>query len=365
LLTIFNGLALPSPPNKSVKYRTEVVPIEDMLGSFSGNAFQLEQLTGFAGASADVEGLSPIDEDADADELEYVSDFYPSSGPRIGDAADGGYEPFGSFHSEAQMSSSAADLDFQEDHFARQSAVGGTAHRWDSTHNTYSLANEVKLRGSPLRVRIRDVHVIWNLFDGYDWQRTRDTISKAVKDVQAKATERRARASPADEDEESVIGDFLFNSVYIGIPTTRDPRELAHEINRNIDDLASETGSYATSTTVTGLQSHQPGKKREKLRLARSKHHKMTFELKGIAADMVVFPPGSGETQSSLDIRIRDLEIFDHLPTSTWKKFATYMSDAGEREVGMSMVHLEVLNVKPVADLAASELIIKVFLRPI
>ena len=134
-------------------------------------------------------------------------------------------------------------------------------------------------------------------------------------------------------------------------------------MNRNIDDLASETGSYATSTTATSSPSRQnmaPQTKRKKLRLARSKHHKMTFELKGVSIDMVVFPPGSGETQSSIDIRVQDLEIFDHVPTSTWKKFATYMHDAGERESGTSMVHIEILNVKPVPDLAASEIILKV-----
>lgn len=358
LITILNGLAPPSPPNKTLKYRTEVIPIEDMLGSFSGDAFAMEQPSGSGGAG--VEKLSPIDEN-EADELEYVSDFYPPGS----DKSDGGFEELlDSFHSEAQMSSSVTDLDFQADHFAKKSAVGGTAHRWDSSCNTYSLANEVKLHGSPLRVRVRDVHVIWNLFDGYDWQRTRDTISKAVKDVQSKAAERQARAPPVDEDdEESVIGDFLFNSVYIGIPTNRDPRELSHEINRNIDDLVSDSGSFATSTTVTAAPNHPSNPKRERLRLARSKHHKMTFELKGIAADMVVFPPSSGETQSSLDIRVRDLDIFDHLPMSTWKKFATYMQDVGEREIGASMVHLEILNVKPVAELAASELIVKVCSR--
>lgn len=86
----------------------------------------------------------------------------------------------------------------------------------------------------------------------------------------------------------------------------------------------------------------------------------MTFELKGIGVDMIVFPPGSGETVSSLDVRVKELEIFDHVPTSTWKKFATYMREAGEKESGASMVHLEILTVKPVTELGASELVLKV-----
>jgi autophagy-related protein 2 len=377
LISILNGLQPPTPPSVTVKYRTEVTPIQDMLASFSGNAFNADPVSPSGekiDPALDLGGI-PEEEELANDELEYVSDFYPKQqDSSIGDvniestSMGGNNELFDSFHSQYHVSSSLTELDFREDHFAKQSAVGGTAHRWDSTENTYGLSNDNKLQKSPLRVRVRDVHVIWNLFDGYDWQRTRDTISKAVEDVEIKATERRARTSrmsPAAEDEEeSVIGDFLFNSIYIGIPANKDPRELHREINRDINDLTSETGSYATSTTVTGATARQgrsvSGREKKRLRLHRSKHHKMTFELSGICADLVVFPPGSEETQSSLDVRVKDLEIYDHVPTSTWKKFATYLHEAGERESGTSMVHLEILTVKPIPELAASEIVLKV-----
>jgi autophagy-related protein 2 len=348
-----------------------------MLASFSGNAFNAESslpLGEKVDPALDLGGIPEEDELAH-DELEYVSDFYPrQQDGSVGDvkmepsAMGGNNELLDSFHSQYHVSSSMSELDFREDHFAKQSAVGGTAHRWDSTENTYDLSNDTKLQKSPLRVRVRDVHVIWNLFDGYDWQRTRDTISKAVEDVEIKATERRARTSrmspTAEDEEESVIGDFLFNSIYIGIPANKDPKDLHREINRDINDLTSETGSYTTSTTVTGATTRQgrsvSGREKKRLRLHRSKHHKMTFELSGICADLVVFPPGLEETQSSLDVRVKDLEIYDHVPTSTWKKFATYLHEAGERESGTSMVHLEILTVKPVPELAASEIVLKV-----
>jgi autophagy-related protein 2 len=374
-ISLINGLSPPTPPSTALKYRTEVMPIQDMLASFTGDAFATDEIT-------DAEDISGQDFDeqlggAIEDELEYVSEFYPQkpdqeeamSASMMSSTSDVSRPPhlLDSFRSDNNVTTSMSGLDFRDDHFAKQSTVGGTAHRWDSSHNTYGLANEVKIHGSPLRVRVRDVHFIWNLFDGYDWQRTRDTISKAVKDVEIKATERRAKKgglAPVEEDEEeSVIGDFLFNSIYIGIPANKDPRELSRAINHDIDDLASETGSYTTSTTVTGMTSRQnraPSVRTKRLRLSRSRHHKMTFELKGISADFVVFPLNAGETQSSIDVRVYDLEIFDHIPTSTWKKFATYMYDAGERESGTSMVHLEILNVKPVAELAASEIVLKV-----
>ncbi|KAL4875033.1 hypothetical protein BJY04DRAFT_202739 [Aspergillus karnatakaensis] len=366
LISIMNGLQPPTPPSQVTKYRTEVVPINDMLASFTGDAF-----TAIQPEDTLVETVDRADI-PEHDELEYVSDFYPHP---LNDSTISGSNEFGdSFHSQYVVSSSVSELDFRDDHFTQQSSVGGTAHRWDSTQNTYGLSDDSKFRNSPLRVRIRDAHVIWNLFDGYDWQRTRDTISKAVKDVEKKATERRtragSRASPNfDQDEDVVIGDCLFNSIYINIPANRDASDLRgdinQEINRNIDDLISETGSYATTSTITTARNKSPSMRGRKLRLSRSKAHKMTFELKGISADLVVFPPGSGETQNSLDVRVKELEIFDHLPSSTWKKFATYMREAGEKETGTSMMHLEILTVRPVSELAASELVLKATILPL
>uniref|UniRef100_A0A8H7TPR0 Autophagy-related protein 2 n=1 Tax=Bionectria ochroleuca TaxID=29856 RepID=A0A8H7TPR0_BIOOC len=91
----------------------------------------------------------------------------------------------------------------------------------------------------------------------------------------------------------------------------------------------------------------------------------MTFELQGINADIVVYPEDAGETQSSVDVRVNSLDIFDHVPTSTWRKFATYDRDTGEREMGTSMLHLEILNVKPMPELVASESVLRVTVLPL
>ncbi|RDW65834.1 putative autophagy regulatory protein Atg2 [Aspergillus mulundensis] len=361
LISIMSGLQPPGPPTQVKKYRTEIVPIEDMLNSFSGDAFATESPVDTS--TGVVDQAEALDQNPERD-TDYVTDFHPL----IASEEESSQIP-DSFHSQYHVSSSMSELDFREDHFMQQSSVGGTAHRWNSAQNTYNLSDDSKLQNSPLRVRVRDAHVIWNLFDGYDWQRTRDAISKAVKDVEKKATERRAsgRATAAfDDDDEAIIGDCLFNSVYIGIPANRDPAEMRNDINRNIDDLVSETGSYATTSTVTTVRRNMsPTVRGKKLRLSRSKDHKMTFELKGICADLVVFPPGSEETLSSLDVRVKELEIFDHIPTSTWRKFATYMNEAGEKELGTSMVHLEILTVRPVSYLAASEIILKATVLPL
>ncbi|KAL9103202.1 MAG: hypothetical protein Q9163_001729 [Psora crenata] len=383
---ILNGLSPPRPKSTEVKYRTEVVPIEDMLASFSGDAYEASERS----LAGDEEQLLKLGEGDMVDEvpqnLEFVSSFYspdPQETSRMvtdsmleGDVGSiasllsvrevGDKTVLESFQEQAQVASDKEPLDFCDDYFGAEPAVGEAALKWDKP------SESVPAPSRPLKIHIRDFHIIWNLFDGYDWQHTRDKISQAVADVQSKAAaqrllrkEKRKSLDSQDHDED-VIGDFLFNSIYIGIPANRDPLDLASQVNRNIDDIDSETGSYATSISSRppsrqGQDSRHRGKK---LRLKRSKHHKMTFELKGIAADLVVFPPGR-ETQHSIDIRIQDMEIFDHVPTSTWKKFVTYMHDAGEKESGTSMVHIEIMTVKPVPDLAASEIILKVTVLPL
>lgn len=406
LIQVLSGLAPPTPPSKVAKYRTEIIPIQDMLSSFTGNAFVSEPgpALGLQASQQTLKGRSHGEED------EYEHEF--DEGDDDEEDEDGGFmgnmyredddadDEMTASHVESNLGQSAMSesihiapvdvmasstndlsqsvmahslLDFRQDHFAPKSSVGGTAHRWNSTQNTYGLASDGLFDRSPLKVRVRDVHVIWNLFDGYDWQTTRDTISQAVKDIETRAMARRpkssSRLSPgAEEEDESVIGDFLFNSIYIGIPANKDPRDLTNAINHDIDDMISETGSYATGTTITATTSRRQSStvpRPKKLKLNRSKHHKMTFELAGVSSDFVVFPSGSGEVESSVDIRVKMLEVFDHVPTSTWKKFATYMQDAGEREVDTNMVHIEVLNVKPVPDLAASEIVLKISVLPL
>ncbi|KAG9234866.1 hypothetical protein BJ875DRAFT_530601 [Amylocarpus encephaloides] len=390
LVAVLGALAPPSIPSKETKYRTKVIPVKNLLASLSGDAF------GTAEGTYNIEddfNLDSFDEELgeDSDDLNFDSQFYqpdhegqydedimeglglPSSSTKLSsrDTRDGVLLDSIEDPQELEI---VGDLEFNENHFGTGSVLEGTAHRWNSSKNTYDRSKASKERKSPLKVCVRDVHIIWNLFDGYDWQNTRDTIMKAVQDVESQAVEKRARNErrsafdqDLDDEEETVIGDFLFNSIYIGIPGNRDPRELAAAINQELNDNATETESIAT-TTVSSSPG-RPGRpwqaKTKRLKLSRSKHHKISFELKGVDVDIVTFPPGSGETQSSIDVRVNDLEVFDNIPTSTWRKFATYMQDAGEKERGSSMVHIEILNVKPVPNLAAAEIVLKATVLPL
>lgn len=384
LVQILSGLAPPLPKSHKPKYQTEVVPVQDMLASFTGATFPVGQKL-----SPDEE-LDPLlfdegdmmDDDVPQN-LEFVSSFYdPDPDAASLGIADsmleddlaslarppvqreiGDKNTLQSFVGQSQIAPGNPPLDFKEDHFG---SPPNPSSRKEKRKVSTGLLQDASSQGG-ISIRVRDVHVIWNLFDGYDWKKTRDAISQAVAEVENRATERVVRnqktknLDPEDEPD-NVIGDFLFNSIYIGIPSKGDPTDLTRHVNANIDDLYSETGSESTSRPASspGRTTPKPPRRHRRLRLMRSKHHKMTFELKGVSSDISIFPPGVGEIETSVDLRVHDLDIFDHVPTSTWKKFATYMRDAGERESGLSLIHIQIQNVRPVPNLAATEIILKV-----
>ncbi|KAG7120211.1 Autophagy-related protein 2 like [Verticillium longisporum] len=389
LISLANALTPPTPPTKENKYRTKVVPVQNLLASIAPEAFgRAEGAYDFDEDFPMAQGLGSDDEydvTIESGSLPAASRLYQDehvmeevfdaggSAISINSAAHASRTSDSNFNiSSSDVSDGSGDLDIDENYFTHRQDLDSKARIWNSKQNSYDQAPADLVRRSPLRVTVCDVHVIWHLFDGYDWARTRDEITRTVEEVQTKALERRKAGPTTYEDEEdddtAVIGDYLFNSIYIGIPAQYDPRDLAQMVNADLNDNATftETESVATTAfTATGTRAGGAPRSKKRLRLGRSKHHKISFELQGVNLDLIVFPPDSGETQSSIDVRVQTLEVYDMVPTSTWKKFATYDQDAGEREMNTSMVRLELLNVKPHRDLAASEMVLRVTLLPL
>ncbi|KAM0583117.1 hypothetical protein ACHAO2_000292 [Verticillium nonalfalfae] len=389
LISLANALTPPTPPTKENKYRTKVVPVQNLLASIAPEAFgRAEGAYDFDEDFPMAQGLGSDDEydvTTESGSLSAASHLYEDehvmeeifdaggSAISINSAAQASRTSDSNFNiSSSDVSDGSGDLDIDENYFTHRQDLDSKARIWNSKQNSYDQAPADLVRRSPLRVTVRDVHVIWHLFDGYDWARTRDEITRTVEEVQTKALERRNAGPTTYEDEEdddtAVIGDYLFNSIYIGIPAQYDPRDLAQMVNADLNDNATYTETESVATTAftgTGARAGGAPRSKKRLRLGRSKHHKISFELQGVNLDLIVFPPGSGETQSSIDVRVQTLEVYDMVPTSTWKKFATYDQDAGEREMNTSMVRLELLNVKPHRDLAASEMVLRVTLLPL
>ncbi|KAM0523960.1 hypothetical protein ACHAPE_001213 [Trichoderma viride] len=392
LISLANALSPPTPPSKENKYRTKVVPVQDLLASISAEAFgrpegeydfdqdfsaarELAKSQFDTGSESDgslrIESQFYGDETAGEELFDAMNVSITSQDTRMQDTNEGvlisGLES-----STSNASEDGEGLVIHDDFYNRNAAEEHTAKIWNSNKNTYDRAPAHMVKRSPLKVSVKDVHVIWNLFDGYDWIHTRNVINKAVHDLEHKAFDRQAGLANGqvhvDEfEDEDKIDDFLFNSIYIGIPSNRDPQELARAINEGLADNMTETESVATTAvTATSNRTVRRGyPKSQRLKLRRSKRHKITFELRGVNVDMVAFPAGTGETQSSIDVRVENLDIFDHVPTSTWKKFATYDQDQGEREMGTSMVHLELLTVQPIAELKASEIVLRATVLPL
>lgn len=379
LISLAGALKPPTPPSKEVKYKTQVIPVQDLLASITADAFGRAEgdydfdddfaIAEGGSGSLDGELVDPSPAEAKsqyfADEMA-ESIFDATSSSVVIDQTTGGKRLPAQGQEEFGVHS---DIEVHENFFAAEPSNDGAAHHWNSARNRYDESDVTKADKNPLTVRVRDVHVIWNLFDGYDWQHTRDAITKTVEEVESQAYERRTRSGrrsmeDPDLEDQDVVGDCLFNSIYVSIPANHDPRELVGGINHMLDDTESLAATSVTTTT-TRTGTGQFRSRAKKLRLGRSRRHKITFELQGVNIDMVQYPPGSGETDASIDVRLQNLDIFDHVPTSTWKKFATYDQDAGERELGTSMVHLEVLLVKPVPELAAAEFVLRATVLPL
>ena len=424
LFAILEGLIPPALPNQKAKYLTEPMTIEDMMASFTGKPVaghekspeMLFDIAEQPEGSPDDAMFQSIASHHDSDGLltdsEMTSSLYGPVSGLLGsvEASEASDEEAREFQDIAeslleddpfemtdprqdQVLSDAAlvrELKKQCWPAVRQEALRLDLYEISNVGRSYdplafrvadkpaeavNQAKDLQQQVGPLvKLRLRDAHIMWNIYDGFDWQRTREGIAHAVEKVESKADERMARHRPHrgdPDDEESVIGDFLFNSIYIGIPSNRDAQALRKQINKDIDNGETETESLPISgasrpTHYTSTSGRQIKTRQRKLRLERARTHKVAFELQGVSADMVLFPPDCGDVVSRIDLRVKKFEIFDKVPTSTWRKFLTQLdNDPRTREMSRPMIHLELSNVKTLENYAASEVVIHISVLPL
>lgn len=428
LFATLGDLAPPAPPSVEPKYLTQPMTIEDMMASFTGEAVQKPETTPETLFDVDDEDMAGSDLmydiptfDADDQELfeesEMTASLYgPVSGIFENDEFGGNdaqmeqndnfsetvaslldEDPFEMAEIPADLIGDAPllreldrqrlasennepttlpDAEFDDLGFVplgSEQQVLGQKTRFTAPHSGHRRSAKAQ-PDLPFRLRLRESHLIWHLYDGYDWQRTRDGIVHTVEQVEQKAEERKARRRQSHtevEEDDSVIGDFLFNSIYIGVAAGHEAQDLRRAINRNIDEHASDTESIPVSgisrpTSYSASGQPRLHSRRRRLKLGRSKAHKIAFELSGVAADVLVFAPGSGDTVNSVNLRIKDFEIFDKVPSSTWRKFLTHMSnDPRTREMSRPMFDIEVTNVKTLESHSAAEMILHVSVLPL
>ncbi|ODQ77722.1 hypothetical protein BABINDRAFT_163427 [Babjeviella inositovora NRRL Y-12698] len=276
-------------------------------------------------------------------------------------------------------------LDFDEDHFSNEPEAQERVTSQDESSSAIC----------PMKLYFDATSVSIGLYDGFDWKETRQTVGNAIKRIETKAleenrkrggsktpTSERSRRSSHDKgyvnlnseyvgDDYNVIGETIYDSIHVSFPIGKDPAELITGINKTVmEEEATPQGEISI------------GKYARKLRLRRSKFQKIQLIATGVHAEVNVLAsddPSVRETldirrdmddddsqiMTSIDVRVDNFEIIDNVPTSTWNKFLSYMRDAGDREEGISMLHVAIDMVKPIRELATVELVLTVKVLPV
>jgi autophagy-related protein 2 len=202
------------------------------------------------------------------------------------------------------------------------------------------------------------------LYDGYDWAQTRKTIEEEVKEMRRRLTKIRQLVANGQTQDPSVeeTSTLLFNSVFIGLEQDVDelePGALIAAIDEELnDDIDNESQSSWQS-----LRPPSTGKPRVRAprvygkRLTRSSGPSIEFRLSGLDVEVDHYRPGESFVSRTF-ATVQDLEILDHIKTSTWQKFLTELrsdSRGNVRETDSNMIRVELRIVHPVPNHPSEE----------
>jgi len=206
-----------------------------------------------------------------------------------------------------------------------------------------------------LRVRLRESDVSLLLYDGYDWPRTRKAIEEGVREMRKKLAKIRQFVA-SGQTQEPIPEDtsaLLFNSVYIGLHEDVDatqPEALIAAIDNELrEDFETGTQSSWQTMQTPIATPRTPATRVQGKKLTRARGSSIEFCLSGVNAELNNFG-GNSVVSSRTFVTVRDLEILDHIKTSTWKKFLTSLrsdSKGNIRETGANMVRIELHSVLP------------------
>lgn len=233
-----------------------------------------------------------------------------------------------------------------------------------------SIASSLGDTTVSIRLHNTDVNVF--LYDGYDWLKTRKTIEEEVKEMRRRLAKIRQLVANGQHQDSSIeeTSALLFNSVYIGLEEDMDdldPNALIAAIDEELkDDVESASQSSwqslrPSTTTKPQIRSARVHGKR----LTRSRAPCIEFRLSTLDAEVDQYCPDQPMVSRTF-ATVKDLEILDHIKTSTWKKFLTELrSDAkgNVRETDSNMVRIELCTVRPVPGHPSEEARLRVSVR--
>ncbi len=199
--------------------------------------------------------------------------------------------------------------------------------------------------------------MVLHLYEGYDWRRTQQVLEeqqKAIRKRLVKLKQMLSNGQTLEFDPFDGTSALLFNSVHVGLKRDfddLDEGDLLAAINQQLgnDEDASLEASWETiRPTPPGTeQSHLPSSPLRSL--SRRRDSSIEIILSGLEATCHQFAPGA-ELASRILVTARELEILDHIRSSTWQRFLTSMrtdSQGNIRESDSNMVRVELKTLKP------------------
>jgi autophagy-related protein 2 len=204
---------------------------------------------------------------------------------------------------------------------------------------------------------VHDCDVTMFLYDGYDWVYTRKTIEDEVKEMRRRLAKIRQLVASGQTQDPSIedTSALLFNSVFIGLEQGVDELEpstliaaIDHELNDDIDTV-SQSSWQSLKPQPAGRPKPKSARVHGK-RLTRSREPSIEFRLMNVDAEVDQYRPDEPFVSRTF-ATVRDVEILDHIKSSTWKKFLTEMrtdSRGNIRETDSNMVRVELCSVRPV-----------------
>lgn len=220
-----------------------------------------------------------------------------------------------------------------------------------------------------LHVQVHNADINVFLYDGYDWSTTRRTIENEVKEMRKRLA--KIRQLVAKGQTQQTAGEetsaLLFNSVYIGLKEDTDELD-SNALIAAIDEELKEDLDTATESSWQSLpvpsqpKTPAPAARLNGKRLARAKSPSIEFRIAGLDADITQYRPDD-PLVSRVFATLKDLEILDHIKSSTWKKFLTALrsdSRGNVRETDSNMIKAELRTVRPVVNDPSEEARLKV-----
>jgi autophagy-related protein 2 len=155
---------------------------------------------------------------------------------------------------------------------------------------------------------------------------------------------------------------LLFNSIHVGLDQDADEMETDALIAAIDEQLRedNDTASVSSWQSLRPTSSGRPNIPHPRLhgrRLARSRSPSIEIHLSGLFLETLKFVPND-KIVSRTFTTVKDVEILDHVKTSTWRKFLTTLrsdSRGNVRETGSDMVRIELRGVYPVPGNTSEE----------